>query len=426
MSGRGGLDPNEEGDDWARYGGARRRAPGAESEDLLRDDPFADYRHENGRQPTQAGAPSRPRARSNALGALVAVAVVAVVAGIVNVAASNVAPAPSPTRTPRPGPTVAPSALLPISRATLRMALVAVTIPIPLPVAVADRAFPADDGVRMYLAGNSGAVPVDVAAGRAGKVWSGPDFPKGLRRVIYDRGVWVSSWPAGSPFCGPPCWDKATTYRIDPDSGAVTLKLEGAYLVGAQFDGVYVASTGRLRTLDPTDGHEVSSIAWRSAGEPRLGCTGVWSVELGQKTELTAVNATSGDQLGSSSLPSTMAYGPLTVESQCWMMSGRDGASAGQTRLTMLNSDASVLTESVIEGSLVILDGEFWRLDGDGSIQRYEAVSAGIGYGQRYMLPIGPENGDPAGLFAAVGSMWLYRGQELVGFDILTGSANAN
>ena len=387
MSGRGGLDPNDGGDDWARYGGARRRAPGADSEELLRDDPFADYRQENGRRQALDEAASRRRGRSNLLGALVAVAVVAVVAGIVNLAAPHVAPAPSPTRSLRPAPTVAPSALLSITRPTLRMARVAVTIPIPLPVAIPDRAFPSDDGVRMYLAGNSGAVPVDVAGGRVGKVWSGGDFPKALRRVIYDGGVWVSSWPAGYPFCGPPCWDKATTYRVDPDSGAVTFKLEGAYLVGAQFEGVYVASIGRLRTLDPADGHELSSIAWRTPGEPRLGCAGLWSVELGPKTEIRAVNSITGDQFGSSSLPSSMAYGPLTVETQCWMMSGRDGASAGETHLTMLNPDGSVVGEQRIDASMVILDGEFWRLAGDGSIQRWEAVSAAMGYGQRYMLP---------------------------------------
>jgi hypothetical protein len=425
LSGRGGLDPYEADDDWARYGGARRKPSEDESEELLRDDPFADYRSENDRSPAGNGEPRRSRARSNLLGALVAVAVVAVVAALVNLAAPRTTPAPSPDGTPRPIGTLTPSPLLPAQLNTMRLARVAVTIPIPIPVSVPDRAFAFDDGARMYLAGNMGALTVDVAGGTVSNVWSGTDFPKGLRRVVFDGGVWVSSWPAGYASCGPPCWDKAATYRIDPATGAVTYARQGEFLVGGRFDGVFVASVGRLRTLDPDDGSEVSSFAWKTAGEPRLGCGGVWSVELGDATELVAINDVSGDQIGHSSLAPSLAYGPVSSEGLCWMMSGRDGASAGETRLALLSANGSVISERNYESPIVILDSEFWRLAGDGSIQRFEAVSTALGYGPIYILPVSPQGDDPSGIFSAVGSMWLYRGQELVGFDVVTGSSNA-
>jgi hypothetical protein len=418
---RGGLDPYEFGDDWARYGGARERPADAEAEELLRDDPFADYRYENGSASPKDREPPRRHGRANLLGAVTAVTVVAVVAAIVNLTAGPY-PAPTPTRTPWADTSPAASPLMTAPRPTVRLARVVVTVPMPIPVFIPDRAFSFDDGSRMYLAGNAGALPVDVAAGTVGTVWSGSDFPKDLRRLVYDRGIWVSSWPISYAVCGPPCWDKASTYRIDPESGEVTLSLERTFLVGAQYDGVYVASAGRLRILHPMDGSEQSAVVWRTAGEPRLGCGGLWSVELGAETELRAINAASGDQVGGSDLPSDTTYGPVYSEGLCWMMSGRDGASAGGTRLVLLNASGSAVEDRTYASSIVILDSEFWRLAGDGSIQRFEVLSGQGGYGPRYILPISTENAYPDGLFAAVGSMWLYRGQELIGFDIPTGS----
>jgi hypothetical protein len=417
---RGGLDPYESGDDWARYGGARERSADAEAEELLRDDPFAAYRYENGLGSPQDQERPRGHGRANLLGAVTAVTVIAVLAAIVNLTAPG--PNPAPTRAPWADTSPSASPLMTAPRPTVRLARVVVTIPMPIPVFIPDRAFAFDDGSRMYLAGNAGALPVDVAAGAVGTVWSGSAFPKDLRRLVYDRGIWVSSWPTSYDLCGPPCWDKASTYRIDPESGEVTLSLEHTLLIGAQYDGVYVASEGRLRILHPVDGSERSAVAWRTAGEPRLGCGGVWSVELGAETELRAINAASGDQVGGSDLPPETAYGPVYSEGLCWMMSGRDGASAGGTRLILLNASGSAVEDRSYASSIVILDSEFWRLADDGSIQRFEVLSGQGGYGRRYILPIGPENGDPGAFFAAVGSMWLYRGQELIGFDIPTGS----
>jgi hypothetical protein len=420
LSGQTGLDRYEE-DDWARYGGARPRSAD-EAEELLRDDPFAEYRSENGR-PSPNQEERRPRrARANVLGLLVAVSAIALVAGFATLASPAVVPTPTPRGTlQQPSPTAATPLLSP--RPTLRAARVAVEIPVPIPIVVPDRAFATDDGTTIYLAGNVGALPIDAIAGTAGTVWSGADYPKGLRRLVYDRGLWVSTWPAGYPSCGPPCWGKATTYRIDPASGSVTLTLEGTFLVGAQYDGVYVGSLGRLRVLDPADGRELTAVSWKTAGEPRLGCGQLWSVELGESTQLRAVNVSSGDQIGSSSLPSSMTYGPVSSEGLCWMMSGQDGASAGKTQLTLLNPNGTVSGEYSYDRSIVVLDGEFWILTADGSVQRFEAT-VGVPFGQRYALPITPENGDPRTLFSAVGSLWLYRGQELIGFDVLTGSGN--
>jgi hypothetical protein len=422
---RGGLDPYESGDDWARYGGARERPVDAEAEELLRDDPFAAYRYENGSASPQDQEPPRRHGRANLLGAVTAVTVIAVVATIANLAAPGPNPAPTPTRTPWADNAPTTSPLMTAPRPTVRLARVVVTVPMPIPVFIPDRAYAFDDGSRMYLAGNAGVLPVDVAAGTVGTVWSGSAFPKGLRRLVYDRGIWVSSWPISYAVCGPPCWDKASTYRIDPESGEVTLSLERTFLIGAQYDGVYVASAGRLRILHPVDGSERFAVAWRTAGEPRLGCGGVWSVELGAGTEVRAINVASGDQVGGSDLPPETTYGPIYSEGLCWMMSGLDGASAGGTRLILLSANGSAVEDRTYTSSMVVLDSEFWRLAGDGSIQRFEVLSGQGGYGRRYILPIGPENGDPGSLFAAVGSMWLYRGQQLIGFDILTGSDNA-
>lgn len=421
MGDRGGLDPYE-GDDWARYGGARPKPSGPEAEELLRDDPFADYRRENG--PSRLEGERGPRrARSNLVGALVALSAIAVVAGFVSLAAPKGTPSQSPGRTPPPAPTPTGSPLISLPRPTLRMAHVAVEIPLPLTVAIPDPAFATASGSNIYLAGNLGAFPVDASAGTVGRVWSGGDFPKGLRRLIYDRGIWISAWPSSFTLCGPPCWDKATTYRVDPVSGAITLTLERTYLIGAQYDGVYVATLGRVETLDPTDGHVLTEVIWKKSGEPRLGCGGVWSVEVGGTTELRGINMSTGDQFGGSSLPVSVTYGPISSEGLCWMMSGHGGASAGQTELVLLDGNGRNIGEYNYSLSMVVLDSEFWTLFGS-QVQRFEVLS-GAKYGQLYMLPIVPEPvGDPSTLFSAVGSLWLYRGQELIGFDVLTGSSN--
>ena len=85
-------------------------------------------------------------------------------------------------------------------------------------------------------------------------MFGGSDFPKGLRKSLYADGLWVSTWPATLSYCGPSCWDLASTYRIDPATGAVGLKLPGAYLVGVANGDMLVASRGQLESLDPLGG----------------------------------------------------------------------------------------------------------------------------------------------------------------------------
>ncbi len=406
-------------DDWARYGGARHGG-GQEADELLADDPFADYRREGGSVEAASDGRRPMRTRSNLVGAIVAVGMLA--GGAIGV--NLVAPSPPlPAITPRPYPTVPSIDLSFRPRPTLRMAHVAVVIPLPVSVFVPERSLSPDDGKTMFLAGSAGAFSIDVGAGRVGTVWGGASFPKGLRRLLFDQGLWVASWPSNFELCGPPCWEEATTYRIDPASGAVTATLARTYLVGASFDGVKVAGGGSLRVVDPTDAHEISATPWKSGGEPRLGCDSVWSVEGGDRVSVGLIND-AGNRIGGSTLDPGLDFGPVNVEGFCWMMSGRDGASKGSTSLVWLNPNGSVAGKREYGGSLVVLNGEFWLLQNDATIQRFEAASTGLGYGFRYKLPVAPPQDDPALLFSSVNGVWLYSDSSLVGFDILTGSAN--
>jgi hypothetical protein len=425
MNGLGERQPEGPGDDWARYGGARR-ASADEREELLREDPFAEYRHENGSSGAaqSAAGEGRVRSKANLLGALAALAILAGTAVLLNTLSLNSEPRPSPA--PRPTASLATPPLT-LPRPILELARVGVRVSLPIQIFVPERATSPDDGTTMYLAGSAGAFAVDVGTGEAGTVWGGAGFPKDVRRLIYDDGLWLSAWPSDAVSCGPPCWDQATTLRIDPGSGKVTLRLAGTFLAGATFAGVYVASAGRLRAVDPTDGHELSSVAWKTAGEPRLGCESLWSVELGPANTLVRpINATTGDAVGSAStiLDKSYTYGPTSVEGLCWMMSGSGGASVGATRLTMLSPTGSAVQQVDYASSMVILNGEFWILGPDDTIQRFEAASAALGYGQRFKLPVLPQDGDPRWIFSSVGTMWLYSGNQLVGFNIATGSSN--
>ena len=428
MSSRDRRDTDIPGDDWARYGGARRKPSELDRPEILGDDPFLDYRYEGG-NPDQGAQPDaiRSRSRANAVGALIAVIVLAGAAAFFNLSSANVAP--GPTVTPVARPTVAlgsasPTALV---RPTVQIGHVGVTIQMPLPIFVPDRDSNPDDGTTMYLVGSSGGFPVDVAQGIHGTVWGGAAFPTGLRKSIFDGGLWVSSWPNNYTACGPDCWDKATTYRIDPATGAVTLKLESTYLVGASFEGVDVASQGQVSTIDPSDGTVLSGVPWRQAGEPRLGCGSLWSVQLGStNTILNLIDTSSGDAMGASILAADITFGPFSAEGRCWMMTGQGGASAKSTSLVWIYPSGSIAGDRHVEASLVLLDSEFWVLLGDGTIQRLEVAAGtgiGIGYGHRFQLAVTPPNNDPKWLFASVGSLWLYTGTDLVGFDVPTGAS---
>jgi hypothetical protein len=425
MSGPGGRQPEVPMDDWARYGGARG-ASADEREELLREDPFAEYRHENGFPATAQSGVGERRARSkaNLVGALAAVAILAGTAILLNALSPNAEPPPSGAPRPTASPATPPPSL---PRPTLEFARVGVRVSLPIPIFVPERAMSPDDGTTMYLAGSAGVFRVDVGTGEAGTVWGGAGFPKDVRRLIYDDGLWLSAWPSDALSCGPPCWDQATTLRVDPSSGKVTLRLAGTFLAGATFAGVYVATAGRLRVLDPTSGRELSSIAWKTAGEPRLGCESLWSVELGSRTLVRLINGTTGDSIGGSVtiLDRRYTYGPTSVEGLCWMTSGSGGASAGVTYLAMLSPAGSVIEQVEYASSIVILNSEFWILGPDDTIQRFEAASAALGYGQRFKLPVLPQDGDPAWIFSSVGTMWLYAGNQLVGFNIATGSSNS-
>jgi hypothetical protein len=429
LSSRDRRDTDVPGDDWARYGGARRKTSESDRPELLGDDPFLDYRYE-GKNPDQSAPPdaTRPRSRANAVGALVAAIVLVGAAAFFNLSSANVAPGPIVTPVPRPTVALGSASPTTLVRPTVQMGHVGVTIQMPLPIFVPDRDSNPDDGTTMYLVGSSGGFPVDVAQGIHGTVWGGAAFPTGLRKSIFDYGLWVSSWPSAYTTCGPDCWDKATTYRIDPATGAVTLKLPNTYLVGAAFEGVDVASQGQVLTVDPSDGNVLSFVPWKVAGEPRVGCGSLWSVQLGStNTILNLIDTTSGDVTGASTLAADITFGPFLAESQCWMMTGQGGASANSTSLVWILPSGSVAGDRQYGASVVLLDSEFWVLLGDGTIQRFEATSnTGIGYGQLFQLAVKPPNNDPKWLFASVGSLWLYTGTDLVGFDVLTGASAIN
>ena len=429
LSNRDRRDTEVPEDDWARYGGAHRRASESDRPELVGEDPFLDYRYES-TNPDQGAQPdaTRPRSRANAVGALIAVIVLAGAAVFFNLSSANVAPGPIVTPVPRPTVALGSASPTTLIQPTMQLSHVAVTIQTPLPILVPDRDSNPDDGTTMYLVGSSGGFPVDVAHGIHGTIWGGAAFPAGLRKSIFDSGLWVSSWPNTYTTCGPDCWDRATTYRIDPDTGAVTLKLESTYLVGASFEGVDVASQDQVLTVDPSDGTVLSGVPWKEAGEPRLGCGSLWSVQLGStKTILNLMDTASGYAMGASILAADITFGPFSAEGQCWMMTGQGGASANSTSLVWILPDGSLEGDRQYGASLVLLDSEFWELLGDGTIQRLDVTSnIGIGYGHRFQLPVKPPDNDPKWLFASLGKLWLYTGTDLVGFDILTGASAVN
>jgi hypothetical protein len=429
LSGRDRRDADIPGDDWARYGGAWRKASEPDRPELLGGDPFLDYRYEGIKLDQSAQPPAtRPRSRANAIGVLIAVIILAGAAAFFSLSSANVAPLPVDTPAPRPTVHLGSASPTTLIESTPQLSHVAVTIQTPLPIFVPDRDSNPDDGTTMYLVGSSGGFPVDVAQGIHGTVWGGAAFPAGLRKSIFDSGLWVSSWPKSYTACGPDCWDKATTYRIDPATGAVTLKLESTYLVGASFGGVDVASQGQVSTVDPSDGTVLSGVPWRQAGEPRVGCGSLWSVQLGSaNTILNLIDTASGYALGASMLAEDITSGPFSAEGQCWMMTGQGGASASSTSLVWILPNGSVEGDRQYGVSLVLLDSEFWELLGDGTIQRLDVTSnIGIGYGHRFQLAVTPPNNDPKWLFASLGKLWLYTGTDLVGFDIPTGASAVN
>ncbi len=416
-------------DDWARYGGAHAGvAPGTGSagsdrSDPNRDNPFIEYRYEAGEgldEADRAAGRARRRRKANLLGLLAAAGDVALAAVLFNFQASTVKPSPSPSG----GSIAVPSPTPYISVApTIRQAHVGVSIQLPLPVLIPARNLSPMQGGVMYLAVTSGALSSDPGSGRILRVYGGTEYPTAVRKAIVDDGLWVSIWPSNYEYCGPDCWPTAGTYRLDLETGAVTATLSGAFLIGASFDGVLVASNGTVLALDPATAEVRSTLKWTDAGEPRYGCSSLWSFENGGVLPTVAlVNTTSGNTNTPVDLPNTVTYGPITVSGQCWMMSGSDGASAGPTSLVWLSPSGSSFGQLEFVESVVVLDTEFWTCFADGSMQRLEAVS-GVHYGTRYEMPVKLPDGDPKGLFAADGTLWMVSGSELTGFDMPTGTS---
>ncbi len=442
-SGDGGLPPdlvNEPAsDDWTRYGlargsGGRDRAPrdalgrplaGRERRENAPDDLYLQYRRETSQRPTTApGREHGPRFAAN-----VATASVIGVLGVLLLAIALVtAPAmppvsPSPTASSFAPATAAPAPLTPLARSA---ADVAVLLDLPFGVAVTDRDWPLDDGTTMYLTGANGGLALDLATGTIRTIYGGPAFAAGVRRAVVDTGLWVSSWPASASECGPTCWAGAKTYRIDLATARVTMTLAATYLLGADDNGVWVATGKQVERLDPATGAILSRTPWSRPSEPRIGCGSLWSFAPGSKTSILAqIDPKSGGVIGQSTLDPSVSYGPTYVQTQCWMMSGSAGATVGAATLVWLNADGTTESTFAYPGmSIVSLDGEFWVYSSDGQIQRIEATSA-YSFGVSYALPVRPPNDDPASFFAAAGRLWLIAGNQLVGFDVPTGASRA-
>jgi hypothetical protein len=188
-----------------------------------------------------------------------------------------------------------------------------------------------------------------------------------------------------------------------------------------------VATGKAVERLDPSTAAAVTKTIWAGDGEPRVGCGSLWSFMPGtQSSTIAVIEPGSGAVLQSSSIDPTVAFGPTTVQGQCWMTSGSTGATTVDTTLVWLRSDGTMQASFVYPGtSMVVLDGEFWQYSTDGQLRRFDATS-GVPFGTAFALPVHPPNGDPDWLFSTSGSLWMIDGTWLVGFDVPTGAAGAS
>jgi hypothetical protein len=428
------------GEDWQRYGLSHRQlgaeAPAPESpvrpigaEDLpasVDDDLFLEYRNENGvRSGKQARSPHGRTVMSNA--AIVA-AVVAIggLVGILAFATSGAMPVATPT--PRiTHPAIAVVSLDPSAAATAKAAHVGLLIMLPSKITGVDRGQPLSDATSIYLTNSDGGVAIETATGTIKNVYGGAAFANGVNRALVNGGLWLSNWAGSGSICGPACWGGATTFRIDPTSGNLTNTFNHTYLIGSTTEGVWVATSGLVELLDPATGHVLSSTQWTGVGEPRVGCNALWSVEPGDKgVTLAKIDTVNGSIAGRATLDSSLSYGPITVESQCWMMNGQGGAEHGSLSLAQLKTDGSI--QSVFQypnDSVAVIDAEFWLYMPNGLIRRFDANS-GNGYGTPYVLPVRPADDDPKWFFAAAGALWLIQDNQLTGLDVPTGQSRVN
>lgn len=415
--------------DWDRYGlgpTARSSYQGPQSDHSLRrrtgesrDDLYLDYRRENATRSRRTSGHSS-RFVANALGAA-AVGILAIAVLVAAVVTSGPGPTPTPRATIA---TATSSPTLPATPALVdRLGEVDMLVDLPVNVFVPDRAQFPDDGTIMFLAGGDGGIAVDPATGAVGTVFGGQAFSSGVRRTIVATGnLWISSWPTSFKTCGQTCWARATTYRLNVGTGKIQKAYPGTYLVGLAADGLWLASGSQLERLDPSTGAVASVTPWKSEAEPRIGCGGLWSMETQTKASIvTGIDPATGEALVNPVvLPLTATYGPIEVESSCWMMSGFDGVSSRPTSLYLLNTESTQLGQDTYPDVLLVLDGEFWKYSAGGVIQRFEARTA-TSYGPSYKLSVAPANDDAGRLFASVGKLWMIEGQQLAGFNILLG-----
>ncbi len=427
-------------DDWNRYGLSRRdRAPDGAPRDALGrpvqradrgeagpDEFFMQYRSEAGQgtaRPSRAERSSRFRAN---LATIAAAAMLGSGLLLVGLVTSPGAPITSPSPSRFASPTIGPPSPIALASTGPRTAHVKLVIDLPVQVAITDRERPLDDGTTMYLTGPAGGVAVNESRGAIGTVYGGVAFSTGVRRAVVDGGLWVSSWPESAKSCGPACWAQATTYRIDVATGTVAEMLAATYLLGATDDGIWVATGTVVDLLDPTTASVLSSRPWGRTSEPRVGCGALWSyMEAAQEATLVQIDATTGTVVGSSTLDPAVAYGPISVKGQCWMMNGSDGATTGGSTLVWLNTDGTTQATFGYPGrSVVILDGEFWTYASGGTLRRVEATS-GVAFGASYVLAVPPPNDELRWLFSAADSLWMISGGSIVNFEVPTGAANA-
>ncbi len=420
--------------DWDRYGmeaasrpsrsprsdtTLRRRASGSES----RDDMYLDYRRENATRSRRGGGHSSRFVANAAAASIVGIAAVALlVAGMLS---AGPAPTPTPSRTAptaTPEPTPAPT-----TGVVGQTGHVTVLIDLPVSVYVPDRAqSPTLDGSVMFLAGQGGGIAVDPLTGAVGTVFGGEAFTSVRRTIAAAGSLWISSWPNSYKQCGPMCWDQAVTYRLNVGTGKIQKTYPATYLVGLADGGLWLASKGKLERLDARAGASTLTTPWPIAAEPRVGCAGLWSVDI-QTSDviLTGIDMATGEALALTTiLPLEATYGPILVGPSCWMMSGFDGVSASPTSVYLINGDQSQLVSRRYSEKVLVLDGEFWTYSPGGVIQRLEA-NAGTPYGPSYKLDVPPSSDDAGMLFASGERLWMLQGQKLASFDVPLGMGNS-
>ncbi len=427
--------------DWERYGhrttapiapprglqpdviaGRRGRAEHRGRADV-RDDLYADYRREGKSSGLwRKEKPSRRRANLVGVGLVFAVAVMFVVAGIVATESNKPAKTPLPTASPAPTPLASPS-LTPRPLPTAVPPIVgtlAMVADLPSGADAPDRSMPQEDGGMLYLAGNLAGLQINTQTAEIKSRSVG--YGTGIaRQVVAGGSVWRGTSSPVDQVCGPSCWAKSTTYKLDAATGSQQNKYAGTYLVGYDGGLVWIASSKGVQALDPGTGSVLSTTPWKSATEPRVGCGALWSVSQAQgAATLRIVNASGA--IGQDNALGPFFYGPVQVHGLCWTIDdGIGGAVLPPTALAVVEPNSGKVSAEFSESAaLVLLDGEFWTYEPGGLLQRYDPT---IGtYGSKVQLAVVPVIDNPLALFSAMHKLWAIDGQRLLGFDVTTGA----